>query len=99
MKANAATDALHCPRCREDVRVLRPWRGWRPAWIAWRMGLVIALSLSPFLAADYCVMLPSLMVFLTAGGPLYAHAKIRPTCRRCLLELDEPSTAARAASR
>jgi hypothetical protein len=50
---------------------------------------VVALCLAPMLAADYCVMLPSFMVFLTAGGPTYARAKVRPACRRCLLELDE----------
>lgn len=82
-------DTLHCPRCDDDVPVARPWRGWKPAWLAWRAGLLVALALSPILAADYCVMLPSFMVFLAAGGPTYAHAKLRPSCRRCLLELDE----------
>lgn len=83
------TGTLHCPRCSADVDVSRPWRGWKTAWILWRVLFVVALCLSPMLAADYCVMLPSFMVFLTAGGPTYARAKVRPACRRCLLELDE----------
>ncbi len=85
----ALSDTLYCLRCGADVAVVRPWRGWRPAWLVWRVALVFALTLSPFLAADYCVMLPSLMVFLAAGGPLYGHARVRPACRRCRLELDE----------
>ena len=80
---------LYCSRCADDVSVIRPWRGWRAAWLIWRIVMVVALIFSPFLSADYCVMLPSLMLMLAAGGPLYRYARTKPACRRCLLELEE----------
>jgi hypothetical protein len=79
---------MHCPRCDDRVPVLRPWRGWRPARIAWWVGAVIWVSLFPIIAGDYCVMLPSFMAYLIAGGPIHSMAKQKIQCRRCSLELD-----------
>lgn len=80
---------LYCRRCDDAVPVIRPWRGWKPAWLVWKIGLVGVVALAPFLASDFCVMLPSMMLYLAAGGSLRAFAKQRPVCRRCSLELDE----------
>jgi hypothetical protein len=80
---------LYCRRCDALVGSIRPWRGWKPAWTAWKIGLVVVLALFPLLASDYCIMLPSMMVYLAAGGPLREYAKTRPVCRRCSLELTE----------
>lgn len=80
---------LYCSRCDGLVPSLRPWRGWRPAWRAWKIGLVGVLALSPILAADFCVMVPSMMLYLAAGGTLRTFAQERPVCRRCSLELTE----------
>lgn len=80
---------LYCDRCEGLVPPLRPWRGWRPAWNAWKIGLVGVLALFPVLATDFCIMLPGMMLYLSAGGPLRMYARERPVCRRCSLELTE----------
>lgn len=80
---------LYCRRCDALVPAIRPWRGWRHAWTIWKVGLVGVLALSPLLASDYCVMLPSMMLYLAAGGSLRGYAKTQPVCRRCSLELTE----------
>lgn len=82
-------DAQHyCPRCDESVRAISPWRGWKPLWTAWKVGFVVVLCCFPILAADYCVMLPSTMLYLVGGGLLRGYAREKPVCRRCSLELD-----------
>ncbi|MGE0785403.1 MAG: hypothetical protein AB7S26_06935 [Sandaracinaceae bacterium] len=81
--------ACYCPRCDDRVRALRPWRGWRPAWHAWKVGFAVVLCISPILASDYCVMLPSTMMYLVAGSILRSHARLKPVCSRCSLELDD----------
>lgn len=81
--------ALYCRRCDDLVRPLRPWRGWGISWTVWKVGLIGVLALSPLLASDYCVMLPSMMIYLVAGGRLRELARTRPVCRRCSLELTE----------
>lgn len=78
-----ADGALYCARCDRLVPTLRPWRGWRTSWTIWKIGLVGVLALSPLL------MLPSMMVYLVAGGRLREQARARPVCRRCSLELEE----------
>lgn len=80
---------LYCARCDDLVPVIRPWHGWPIGWTVWRVGLVGVLALMPFLASDYCVMLPSSMLYLAAGGPLRSFARTPPVCRRCSLELAE----------
>lgn len=80
-------ERLYCRRCDAQVSVIRPWRGWKPAWLAWKLFLVVVLALFPLLASDYCVMLPSMMLYILAGGPLRAFARQLPVCRRCSLEL------------
>lgn len=80
---------LYCARCDGLVLPIRPWRGWPIGWTVWKVGLVGVLALSPLLASDYCVMLPSMMLYLAAGGPLRSLARTRPVCRRCSLELTE----------
>ena len=44
--------------------------------------------LFPFMASDYCVMIPTMMALILAGSPLHRFAGEKPTCRRCSLELD-----------
>ena len=80
---------MYCPRCDDAVAVIAPWPGWRAARTAWWVVLGIVLIVFPVAAADYCVMLPSFMAYLMAGGPIRAHAKTKPVCRCCSLELDE----------
>jgi hypothetical protein len=80
---------LYCARCDVAVEPIRVWGGFRVGWAIWRVGLIGVLALTPFLASDYCVMLPSMMLYLAAGGPLRALARTRPVCPRCSLELVE----------
>jgi hypothetical protein len=88
---------LYCRRCDDDVRAIRPWRGWKPAWAIWKVGFVGALALFPLLASDYCVMLPSMMLYIAAAGPLRSFARQPPVCGRCSLELEEGANARPAA--
>jgi hypothetical protein len=78
----------YCPRCDEVVRTIRPWRGWGPAWRVWIAGFFLVLALTPFIAWDFCVMQPSIMLYLVAGATLRSFALQRTVCGRCSLELD-----------
>jgi len=80
---------LYCPRCDERVGVLREWGGWKWCWRVWIAGAVVMLAATPFLAYDFCVMIPCMMLYLVAGSSLRMLAKQRPVCRRCSLELTE----------
>jgi hypothetical protein len=90
--------SVYCRRCDDVVRVVRPWRGWKIAWAAWKVLFVGVLLLFPLLASDFCILLPSTMLFIAAAGPLRAYARQPPICARCSLELDEEATAPAARS-
>lgn len=79
---------MFCPRCDEQVRAITPWWGWKPAWHVWKVGFVLVLCLTPFLASDYCIMLPSTMLYLVSGGLLRGLAQEKPVCSQCSLELE-----------
>lgn len=66
-----------------------PWRGWPFAWRAWIAGLLVMLAAAPFIAWDFCVVQPSMMLYLTAGGLVRQLAREKPVCSACSLELDE----------
>lgn len=77
-----------CPRCDEEVPILRPWPGFRVLWWAW-CGVVSLLAvLLPFYFLDVCVMVPSAMLIALAGGPLRRLSSERPICRVCSAEID-----------
>ncbi|WP_169791274.1 hypothetical protein [Sandaracinus amylolyticus] len=80
--------SMYCRRCDHVVDVIVPWRGWKPALVGWyaMMGLLVVLF--PFMASDYCVMIPTMMAIILAGSPLHRLAKEKPVCRTCSLELD-----------
>ncbi|MEM1418950.1 MAG: hypothetical protein AAGH15_28920 [Myxococcota bacterium] len=80
---NVGLGKAHCARCERETPVMRPWRGWRWALRGWVGVLVLLGILSPVLSADYCVMIPSAMLVMSAGGPLLRLAREVPTCRRC----------------
>jgi hypothetical protein len=91
-----APEQCHCPRCKRDVRVERPWRGFRILWRGW-LGLVVLLGLTaPIWATDLMVMMPTACFILLAGGSLSTYAKQPPTCRRCKLELTDPLPSAQS---
>ena len=65
-----------CPRCRQDVRTIRPWPHWRKVRYAYFVLLGAALFGAPVLLVDG-------MVFIAAIGPLNALVAKRPTCAQC----------------
>ena len=86
---SAAEPTMYCRRCDDVVRVIKPWSGWKPSLYVWYGAMVMLVFLSPFMASDYCVMIPTMMMIILAGSPLHRLAKEKPVCRVCSLELDE----------
>jgi hypothetical protein len=73
----------YCPRCREDVRTIRPWPHWRRVRYGYFAILGVALCGFPVLLVDGFVLIPSLMVFMAAIGPLNSLVAKQPTCAQC----------------
>ena len=73
----------HCDRCHTDVRTVRPWPHWAKLRYAYFAILGVALFCTPVILADGFIMIPTLMVFIAAIGPLNAMAAKRPTCMHC----------------
>lgn len=73
----------YCPRCRQDVRTVRPWPHWRKMRYLYFAGLGTSLGAAPWVLADGFVLIPSLMLFMVAIGPLNALVAKRPTCAQC----------------
>ena len=81
--AKDSSQRAYCHRCDRPSPVVAPWSGWRWAFRLWVAVVVLLGALSPVLSSDYCVMIPSTMMVLAAGGPLLRLARERPSCRRC----------------
>lgn len=73
----------HCARCQRDVRTVRPWPHWRKARYAYFAALLVALFCAPVILCDGFVLIPLLMLFIAAIGPLNTLAAKRPTCADC----------------
>jgi len=73
----------YCPRCRRDVRTIRPWPHWRKVRVLYFCGLGLALLGAPVILADGFVLIPSLMLYISAIGPLNQMASKLPTCVEC----------------
>lgn len=73
----------HCPRCREDVRTVRPWPHWRKVRYGYFGVLGCALLGSPVLLCDGFVLIPTLMLFMAAIGPLNSLIQKPVTCMTC----------------
>ncbi len=78
---------MHCRRCQTDVDAIVPWRGWSVARYGWYGMLGVLVLVFPIMACDYCVMIPTMMGIILAGGPLHWLARQKPVCTRCSLEL------------
>lgn len=79
---------MFCRRCDDLVPAILPWKGWKQAWWVWCGVMGTMVFLFPFIASDFCVMLPSLMAMIIAGGPTYRLSREKPVCSRCSLPLD-----------
>jgi hypothetical protein len=73
----------HCPRCRDDVREVRPWPHWRKVRYGYFGVLGCALFGSPVLLCDGFVLIPTLMLFMAAIGPLNSLVAKPSTCAHC----------------
>lgn len=73
----------YCTRCYDDVRTVRPWPHWRKARYAYFGGLGVALYCAPVILADGFILIPCLMVFISAIGPLNSLVAKQPTCAQC----------------
>lgn len=80
-----------CRRCKKEVRVQRPWAGWKPLRVVWGIGTVIVVLALPLMIADLMVMTPSALIFLASGAMVHSEAKKPPRCRQCKLALPEES--------
>ena len=90
---------LYCARCDDAVSAIRPWPWWGACWNVWKVGLVVMLLLTPFFAYDFCVLIPSMMIYLLAGSPLRVLAHQPPICRVCSFELEKGVTSGTAVRR
>jgi hypothetical protein len=81
-------DRVHCPRCHKAVRPIRPWPHWRKVRIAYFGGLALALCGGPVILADGFIMIPTLMLYISAIGPLNSFVRVRPLCSRCSAVLE-----------
>lgn len=73
----------HCTRCQRAVRTVRPWPHWRKARYAYFATLGVALFCAPVILCDGFVLIPLLMMFIAAIGPLNSLAAKQPTCADC----------------
>jgi hypothetical protein len=73
----------YCTRCHADVRTVRPWPHWRKVRYGYFAGLALALCGAPVILADGFVLIPTLMVFISAIGPLNSLVHKKPTCAQC----------------
>jgi hypothetical protein len=84
MTLRATTDKSgHCSRCKEDVQTVRPWPHWRRLRYGYFAGLGVALFCAPVILADGFVMIPTLMVYIAAIGPLNSLVAKQATCAQC----------------
>jgi hypothetical protein len=83
---------MYCRRCKASVEVIRPWRGWKGALYSWYGTMALLVILFPFMASDFCVMIPTMMALILAGSPLHRLAKETPACTVCSLELPWDAT-------
>ncbi len=93
----ASGTTMHCWRCDDAVRAIRPWPHWRKVWFGWCGVIGVMTCVSPVMSSDYGVMIPTMMGIIVAGGPIYRYAHELPSCSVCSAILDPaPTSAARA---
>ncbi|MDH5676223.1 MAG: hypothetical protein OEZ06_29150 [Myxococcales bacterium] len=82
------TTRVDCPRCHQVVTPLRPWRHWKTVRMAYFGGLGLALLGAPVILADGFVLIPTLMLYMVAIGPINTLAGQRAVCSRCSCVLE-----------
>lgn len=81
----ASATCMHCERCERDVAVVYRYSATMRRW--WKAYFLIPpmvlIPLSPFLAGDYVVTLPIMMVYMLGFGPALSIIRDPPTCADC----------------
>lgn len=70
------------------MRTVRPWPHWRKLRYGYFGMLVVALFCSPVILCDGFVLIPLLMVFIAAIGPLNTLVRSVATCADCGAPID-----------
>ena len=65
------------------MRPIRPWPHWRKVRMAYFGGRAVALCGAPVILADGFFMIPCLMLYMSAIGPLNSFVRVKPSCSRC----------------
>ena len=78
----------HCSRCAQGVRTVRPWPHWRKLRYGYFAMLGVALCCTPVILCDGFLLIPMLMVFIAAIGPLNTLVRMRPTCADCGAQIE-----------
>lgn len=78
----------HCSRCARGVRTVQPWPHWRRVRYGYFATLSLALFCAPVILCDGFVLIPMLMVFIAAIGPLNTLVAKLPTCADCGAPVD-----------
>ena len=76
-------DLACCPRCASWMKPRRPWPHWRRARTIYYSAFGLALCAGPVVLADAFVLIPTLMLYLSAVGPLNSFVRQKATCTRC----------------
>jgi hypothetical protein len=77
-----------CPRCEHAMQPIAPWPHWRKVRLGYFAVLGLTLCGGPVILADGFVLIPTLMLYMSAVGPLNKLAKTVPVCSRCSCPLD-----------
>jgi ribosomal protein S27AE len=81
--SQGSDDVACCPRCASWMKPRRPWPHWRKARTLYYSGFGLALCAGPVVLADAFVLIPTLMLYLSAAGPLNSFVRQQATCTRC----------------
>jgi hypothetical protein len=65
------------------VQTVQPWPHWRKVRYGYFGGLGLALFGAPVILADGFILIPCLMIFIAAIGPLNSLIAKRATCADC----------------
>jgi hypothetical protein len=76
-------DLACCPRCASWMQPRRPWPHWKKVRTVYYSAFALALFAGPVVLADGFVLIPTLMLYLSAIGPLNSFVRQRATCTRC----------------
>jgi hypothetical protein len=73
----------HCHRCEHEVEGAFAHPRLRKVAFVYLLLIVPFIPLLPIIAADYVVMIPSLMLYMLGLGPVFAVIRDPPTCNEC----------------